>query len=316
MESTQSVLEQARHVWIDERAVKDLCERWLEDPFETPPWNEEVHWSDGSRNTATAVLLLDAWNFCFWPEQGEEKWGIEYRGKSYNGYNALAASIKRAIEEGDPLYLPSRMAALTEADLQHIFRGRGEIPMLSERLTHARQVGERLLQAWEGDFVNLLAAAQGSAVALTQLIIENFPCFDDTSLYYGREVKFYKRAQILVMDLYGALPGDELVDFHDCHNLTAFADYKIPQVLEAYRVLRYSPELEACLTRYEQIPAGDPLEVEIRAGMVWAVELLRRRLVEGGRTVQAYELDWLLWNLGQVPVAEERPYHRTRTIFY
>lgn len=317
LESTLSVVEAARHVWIDERAVAGLADKWAKEKVEAPPWNEEVHWSDDSLlNTAGAILLLDTWNFCFWPDPGQTKWGIDYGGKSYNGYNALAASIKRAIEEGDLLYQPQRMALLTLSDLRHIFRGRGEIPMLEQRLANAHQVGQVLLDSWEGDFTKMLEAAAGSAVALTHLVIENFACFNDRSVYYGKEVKFFKRAQIMVMDLLGSLQGSELVDFQDASSLTAFADYKIPQVLEAQGVLRYNPELVQMLMGQEHIPQGDPLEVEIRAGMVWAVEKLRLALQERGMTVAPYELDWLLWNLGQQPVENEKPYHRTRTIFY
>jgi hypothetical protein len=316
LKSTLPVVEQARHVWIDERGVARLAQLWTDQKIAIPPWNEEVHWADGSHRTASAILLLDAWNFCFWPEPGEVKWGIDYNGKAYNGYMGLAAAIKRAIEEGDALYEPARMASLTIQDLEHIFRGRGEMPMLETRLANAHQIGRCLLDSWNGDFVNMLAAAEGSAVALTSLVVENFPCFNDHTLYFGREVKFFKRAQILVIDLMGCLAGDSLVDFHDADRLTAFADYKIPQVLEAHKVLRYTPQLEAMLERYEQIPEGDPLEVEIRAGMVWAVEFLRLEMEARGRKVAPYELDWLLWNLGQQPVPDEKPYHRTRTVFY
>lgn len=316
LKSTLPVVEQARHVWIDERGVERLAELWIQEKIAIPAWNEEVHWSDGGPRTAHAILLLDAWNFCFWPEPGDEKWGIDYNGKAYNGYMGLAAAIKRAIEEGDPLHDPARMAALSMDDLRHIFRGRGEIPMLDVRLANAHQIGNCLVQKWKGDFTNMLRAAEGSAVSLTSLIVENFPCFDDHTLYFGREVKFYKRAQILVIDLMGSLKGDPLVDFHDADRLTAFADYKIPQVLEAHKVLRYTPQLSAMLLRQEQIPEGDPLEVEIRAGMVWAVEFLRLELEARGRRVAPYELDWLLWNLGQKPVQDEKPYHRTRTVFY
>lgn len=316
LESTLPVVEAARHVWVDERALETLADRWAEERVKAPPWNEEVHWSDGTLNTAGAILLLDTWNFCFWPDPGQVKWGIDYQGRSLNGYMALAASIKRAIEGGDPLYRAERMAELSMADLEKIFQGRGQIPMLEERLANAHQVGKRLISHWEGDFSRLLAAADGSAVALTHLIVENFPCFDDRATYYGREVRFYKRAQIMVLDLYGSLKGHELVKFEDASNLTAFADYKIPQVLEAHGVIRYNPELESILMNMTQIPEGDPLEVEIRAGMVWAVEKLRRALQTRGVEVAAYELDWLLWNLGQQPVENEKPYHRTRTIFY
>lgn len=316
LQSTRPVVDSARHVWVDQRAVEALAQRFVDSSLAVPGWDERYHWSDGTRHTLTAILVLDAWNFCFWPEPGEEKWSVTYQGETVNGYKALAACLKRAIEEGVKLYDPKVLVGLNKTKLKKIFRGQGEIPMLEERLRNAKEVGEVLLRDWEGDFCNLLAACEGSAVSLTEMIAENFSSFRDVAIYYGREVKFYKRAQILVVDLAGAMPEEPLVQFHDIDQLSAFADYKIPQVLEAYGVLRYSPQLEAQLERLEKLPPGDRQEVEIRAAMVWAVEWLREALGRRGRKVSAFEIDWMLWNLGQEPLDYERPYHRTRTVFY
>jgi len=188
--------------------------------------------------------------------------------------------------------------------------------MLAERLANAREVGRVLLANWNGDFCEMLKACEGSAVTLTEMVAQEFPSFHDQTIYYGREVKFLKRAQILVADLKGAMGDDPLVAFHDLDQLSAFADYKIPQVLEGQGVLRYSPSLQTCLERGEKLPAGGPQEVEIRSAMVWAVELLRREIHDLGLELAAHQLDSMLWEIGQEPVANERPYHRTRTIFY
>jgi hypothetical protein len=316
LESTLPVVEMARHVWIDQRAIRRLCRRWIEGEVKAPAWDERYHWSDGTIKTATAILVLDAWNFCFWPDQNQPKWKVEYKGEVLNGYMALAASVKRAIEEGYELYQPSCLTSLSQKDLEKIFRGQGQIPLLKKRLEHAHEIGRGLSERWGGDFVNMLKAADRSAVALTDLVVETFPCFDDVADYRGREIKFYKRAQILAVDLMGGMKDEPLVEFHDIDRLTAFADYKIPQVLEAHGVLRYSPDLQAGLERQELFVSGDPREVEIRAAMIWAVELIRRVLQSAGRPIPPFELDWMLWNLGQEPVENERPYHRTRTVFY
>lgn len=316
LESTRPVVDSARHVWVDQRAVEALAQRFISSEISVPDWDERYHWSDGTAKTATAVLVLDAWNFCFWPELNEPKWTVDYSGETLNGYRALAACVKRAIEEGVELYDPRVLASLTKEQAESIFRGNATIPLLEQRVRHANEVGEVLLRDWEGDFCNMLEACEGSAVTMAEMVAESFSSFRDVCLYYGREVKFYKRAQILLVDLAGAMPEDPLTQFHDLDQLSAFADYKIPQVLEAYGVLRYSPQLEAQLERCELLPAGDPQEVEIRAAMVWAVEMLRQELAEHGRKHSAFELDWMLWNLGQQPLDYERPYHRTRTIFY
>jgi hypothetical protein len=98
--------------------------------------------------------------------------------------------------------------------------------------------------------------------------------------------------------------------------LTAFADYKLPQVLRHLGILRYSPELADKIEQRILIEAGSREEVEIRANTIWAVELMRQELEKMGKGLRAFEIDWILWNLGQDEAFKEKPYHRTVTIFY
>lgn len=316
LESTARVMEQADHVKINVDRLTELCREWKETFPSVPAWNDRVHWSDGSARTANFVLLLDALNFCFWPDPGKPKWKVSYQGELHDGYMALAASLKKAIEGGDKLYEAERMASVTKSELEHIFRGEKMIPMLEERVANVREAGRVLLERYDGSFANAVESAQNSAVTLTRLLVEQFPSFKDEAVYKGAVVKFYKRAQITVTDLIGSFDGKGLGFFQDAGQLTAFADYKIPQVLEALNILEYSSELAERLERYELLPSGDPREVEIRAGMVWAVERISQELRGQGRVVLPYELDWFLWRLGQSPSLGEKPYHRTRTIFY
>ncbi len=147
-------------------------------------------------------------------------------------------------------------------------------------------------------------------------MVEAFPSFDDVAVYQGREVRFYKRAQILVADLAGAFDGKGLGTFNDLDALTAFADYKVPQVLRGLGLLVYDPDLAARIDRYDLLPAGSPEEVEIRAATIWACGEVRRALTTQGHTLRAFEVDWALWTAGQDLPSDTRPYHRTRTIYY
>jgi hypothetical protein len=98
--------------------------------------------------------------------------------------------------------------------------------------------------------------------------------------------------------------------------LTAFADYKLPQLLRYQGVMVYAPELAAQVDAYQEIAAGSAPEVEIRAATIWAVELIRRALAERNLIRSASELDYRLWSESQAPTPDMRPYHRTRTIYY
>ena len=48
----------------------------------------------------------------------------------------------------------------------------------------------------------------------------------------------------------------------------------------------------------------------------WANWEYFRELEKKGRHLGAWEIDGILWNMGQDDVCREKPYHRTRTIFY
>src|SRR5207237_1375190 len=79
------------------------------------------------------------------------------------------------------------------------------------------------------------------------LVATRFASFRDMARYEGQAVHFLKRAQILVSDLFGAYGGRGLGRFHDLSVLTAFADYKVPQVLRAEGLIVYDDALAATM---------------------------------------------------------------------
>jgi predicted dithiol-disulfide oxidoreductase (DUF899 family) len=149
-----------------------------------------------------------------------------------------------------------------------------------------------------------------------ELLAGDFSSFRDQAVYQGESVFFYKRAQLFAADLHGALFGKGLGSFRDIKELTAFADYKLPQVLRHVGVLEYAPALMEKVDRMIHLTPGGEEEVEIRASTLWAVELIRREMNNLGKDRTASEIDWLLWNLGQDDRFRAKPYHRTVTIFY
>lgn len=313
LSSTRMVVEKAQHVRISQEAVQRVAkEVAARGPLERPPWRVEPHWWDDTERTANYVLVLDALNFSFW---GEPRWRVPYHRHVFDGYWALAASLRRAIEEGTPVWDAAFLQDITREDLAHLLRGEGEVPMLDERVANLREAGTVLRQRYGGSFARAIEEAGRSCVRLVWDVVGSFSSFNDVATYDGTEVRFFKRAQILVADLYGAFDGTGWGEFGDLDQLTAFADYKVPQVLRHLGVLEYDYDLASKVDNRVPIPARSQEEIEIRAATVWAVESLRQDLARLGHRVRAFELDWYLWELGQhVPMS--RPYHRTRTIFY
>ncbi|HLI72096.1 MAG TPA: queuosine salvage family protein [Ktedonobacteraceae bacterium] len=325
LSSTREVVRQARLVQIEPARIEALARLLAAHAGEAagsaaPAWPAQYHFFDGTERTVNWVLLLDALNFCFWGEKDQPRWQIEYRGEILNGYWAEAASLRRAVEEGRPVWDAEYLSKIDQEELAAVFRGNSpagpDIPLFEERLRNAREVGQVLLARFEGQFSHLVEQVQQSGVELVLALVEHFPSFRDVATYDGQEVRFFKRAQICVADLHSAFSGQAWGAFTDLDQLTIFADYKLPQVLRHHGVLVYAPELAARVDHQEQLSPGSAEEVEIRAATVWASELLRRAVArQREQAVTAAEIDQLLWNLGQEAGAM-RPYHRVRTLFY
>ena len=144
--------------------------------------------------------------------------------------------------------------------------------------------------------------------------------FRDTSVYKGALVHFYKRAQILVGDIWAAYGRSRdpvhRYSFHDMNELTMFADYRVPQILRHMGILVYSEDLARRVDALEVIPFGSEYEIELRAMTIVAVEKLQQCLQAKGRDLLVLEVDWLLWQWGEAIKDEILPHHRTLTIYY
>jgi hypothetical protein len=319
LSGTAPVVRAARLVHLDLRALEAIAARWAEQPWPEQAGLDALHFRDGTQRTANWVLLLDALNFCFWGEPGQPRWRVEWHGEILDGYNALAAALTRAVEEGQPLWDATYLAELSADELAVILRpvaGSPPIPLFEPRLANAREAGRVLLASYGGQMSTASAAAEGSAVTLTLLLARDFPSFADVSEWAAHRVPFLKRAQICVADLHAAFEGQQWGAFVDLDALTAFADYKLPQLLRHEGALVYAPALAAEVDSYAPIAASSEAEVEIRAATVWAVELLRRALAEHGIQRPASAIDYRLWAESQTATVRARPYHRTRTIYY
>jgi Potential Queuosine, Q, salvage protein family len=195
-------------------------------------------------------------------------------------------------------------------------QGRGVIPLVRERCAHAREVGRVLLDKFDGQCARLVERSSFDAAGVSQSVIEHFSSFRDAPVYHGLTVPIYKRAQIVAADLYGAYGGERWGALKGVERLTCFADYKLPQILRRWGVLRYSDSLAQRIDARIEISAGSDEEIEIRALTVAAVERMRAALSTRRIGLNSVEIDWALWDTAQVPSPDGKPYHRTRTIYY
>ena len=137
--------------------------------------------------------------------------------------------------------------------LKHVFRPADPdaepIPLLESRLDCLREAGKILhrvcpsflhhnppsstfpylhphltkTQSFNSSIPQLIRSGQRSAITLINHLSTTFSCFRDEFQFEGQTVRFLKRAQILIADLWACFDGKSWGEFDDIDQVTAFA---------------------------------------------------------------------------------------------
>ncbi|KAL3314487.1 hypothetical protein Ciccas_006900 [Cichlidogyrus casuarinus] len=329
-ESAEYIVGLAKHVKYDDEKTEELSQM-LFDAIVSKQFGKHsysshpMHPKDKTEAQVNWIFFIDLLNFSFWTE--EPKYCVNFKNENYTGYFALCAALNRAINEGYQLDEPRIFSEISQEKLAHVLRSNSEteIPLLKERLDCLHQAGHTLLNNFDGSFVNCVKKSDKSAQKLLELILENFPCFRDSCTYENKTVTFYKRAQILIADLWLCFDGESYGEFHDIDTLTAFADYRVPQVLAYFGSISYDSHLMEKLSTGQLLLNGSEEEAEIRGITIFACEKLKektaKKLAENGsmEVVNSILVDNFLWDFRRdhVQLIETSiPMHKTRCIFY
>lgn len=234
-----------------------------------------------------------------------------------------------------------------------------KMPLLEQRIAAMREVGHILCSRYGGSFQGFMDEfqsvhhANGTALQLVRMVVETFPCFRDEVLFSGEKVCFWKRAQILVAEIWAAFyPPIGTPTRHPFFpggigELTMFADYRVPQILHHLNILTYPPSAQAVLRSHTVLTTGAPLELSIRASSILAVEAIRDAIVQLTATENSVEsqggnssieglssvlIDFFLWDLAKEVEARDHappddplsgfatqemlPTHRIRCVWY
>jgi Potential Queuosine, Q, salvage protein family len=312
-------------------------------------WDEEGwHYRNDAapERVALYILALDAINFCFWPSDEPYE---------YVDLAETLTSIATSDEQEDEASSSSSSFALshqalqtmTPTAMQELFAKHHakhwSPPDMEKRCRLWNEVGNVLLEHFDGNCLKLIQRANHSAVALVRLLVQYFPGFrdvyhhnqedhdgDDTTTTTSRTIYFLKRAQICVGDWNAALH----LQLHDMDQLTTFADYRVPQLLRHLQVLEYAAPLAILVDAQTELPVHSVHEHAIRAATVVAVErlvvALRQQQQQDSTESSSSSLtttttiwnatttDWYLWQVGEKLHQQGTlpPHHRVRTIFY
>lgn len=316
LDSIKPVIKSSKFIHINDSAILDFSKTVIPKDLEGSEYTKETFSKNFTEEGRIAYgIVYNSVNFFYW---GEPKWTVTIDGEGLDGSSGMHKALNRAIKQGFPILNSDYLSQLEENDLRTILAGNVEIPLFKERLDLLRELGKTVSEKFSGSFSNIVKKGNGDAVEIVKILVTNFPSvFNDVADYHGHEVKFYKRAQLVPAHLFD-LKKLNLISMnligHD--ELTAFADYKVPQLLRKFKILEYSKKLADKIDNKIEIPAGSDEEIEIRANTIWAVELVTKQLKSRFSQANAAKVDGIFWFKGQVKSPGDKPYHRTRTIWY
>lgn len=98
---------------------------------------------------------------------------------------------------------------------------------------------------------------------MVEILTRSFRNLQDHAIHEGEQIFFYKRAQILVADLWGAFKGQGYGKFDNIARITMFADYRVPQTLIYLNALHYSEDLKKKIMDKVVLPHGGSDEVNL-----------------------------------------------------
>ena len=314
IESCKFVVENSEHVKINKEKVKKFCEYF--DHKHIKHWFNEAPFDIKKLNTKDRLhflLVFNSISFSYW---GDPKWKINYKNKLFDGAYGMIAAIFKAIENKFPILDAEYLSKINKKDFEKILEGNVQIPLFEERLNILRELGQILIKKFEGSFTNVIKKSKGDATKLLDLIIKNFPSFDDSAIYEGKKIYFYKRAQLLVSDIIQSFSEQEIGEIKNISELTACADYKLPFVLRRLGIFSYSNYLSDKIDNQIPLDKESKEEIEIRANTIWVVELIKNGIKNKIPNADSIHINDHIWMLGQQKLRNDKPYHLTRTTLY
>lgn len=271
-------------------------------------WSNELNLDLEEKEWILLAFIIESMNFCFWKKP---KCKIRYNNEIMSGSNALFYSVIKEVEFNKNFLNIAYLHDLNEEKFRKIFKGiEGEIPLFEARYDNFKEVVNNIYN--NSKFYDDLFSIRTDR-ELLKYITDNFSSFDDKSKYKNKIIHFNKRATLLTNDLF-YLSKTINCNLNNVNNLSGCADYGIPRTFRDYNILIYNDELSKMVDNEEEIFHDSEMEVEIRASMLYIIEIIKEKLRQKGIVINSVELDNLIWWMGKKN--KKSNVHHTITIFY
>jgi hypothetical protein len=314
------VVREASLVKINSEKISQVADWMAYEEFAKPDGSMLFDFGNDPDVLMDFTLVVNTMNFAFTDFSTGVKFETDYMGKRWCDSEAMLACLHRAIHAGIPFFSGEYLAKLTRKDLESVFSGTIEMPMLDERVTLFNEVGRVLLEKYQGRYSRFVRSCAPKLYAdgdgLLERLTTEFPRFRDVSNYHGTDIHIYKLAQLGIWGMHLALSPRGAWKLEDAEKLTAFADYIVPVGLRVMGIFEYSPELEKQINSLTEVKRDSDAEIELRASSIFVIAKLTEEINKrrpGMEPLLQPQVDFRFWKTYH---ATHWPHHLTKTVMY
>lgn len=305
------------HVKINDEKINKFIDEKL-NLFEAVPSWASCHFNPNDfdlESTIAFVFVIDSLNFCFWPYENSEN----FKPENDFEYGNLVNNTLKTLKEEPTFFSPSNLSILTVDKLKEKIFNNEWFPLLEERTRSLNELGYYIKSEF-ASFKNFVESNEYDCVKIVNSIARGVTTYRDETIYKGKQIAIFKRAQILAADLFYMFRElNEPIILKNSDALTMFADYRVPQILLDLGIMEYDQDLLNDILNKKEILPNTLQEIEIRANTIISVEKIKNKINEKGilkKNILSLEVDYVLWNVGEERRKDLKPHHRTLTIFY
>lgn len=318
--SVQPVVKAAQLVRVNHEKISEVANWMAYEEFAKPDGSMLFDFGNDPDVLMDFTLVVNTMNFAFTDFSTGVKFETDYMGKRWCDSEAMLACLHRAINSGIPFFSGEYLAKVTRKDLESVFAGTIEMPMLDERVALFNEVGRVLVETYQGRYSHFVRSCSPRLYAngdgLLERLTTEFPRFRDVSSYQGSDVHIYKLAQLGIWGMHLALSPRGAWKLEDADKLTAFADYIVPVGLRVMGIFEYAPELEKQINSLVEVKRDSDAEIELRASSIYVIAKLTEEINKrrpGMDPLLQPQVDFRFWKTYH---ATHWPHHLTKTVMY
>src|SRR5438552_13066735 len=151
LDSLHPVIEHSRDVRTNLDRIVEVAGWMAYEELPMPDYQMPFEVGQGtSDDVIDFILTADCVDTAFTDFSTHVKFQVDYAGRHWSDSDGLFACMKRAMDNGIPILDGKFLARVTHPELERIFAGNLELPMLDEKMEVWHQVGSVLAAKYQG----------------------------------------------------------------------------------------------------------------------------------------------------------------------